>query len=219
MRGSCVSFSAPAASTTAEARVPCNLARCLRLARKLIWPGPARSSEPTWRISVAGSPATRPPSRAAICASVSGPPMSFCGRLAGFQRLDHLVGDVDARIRVRGFLEDDVVLLGLGDLPDDAVRLLDDLRQLLVAPLVDVLAVLALLALEIAVDVVEVALLGAALRLRHRHAVLLELVLHALELVGHLGELGLALGKLGLELLLRPHRRRGIAHDALDLDH
>src|SRR2546425_3478548 len=47
---------------------------------------------------------------------------SFRGRLA-FQRLDHLVGDVDARAREDGVLEDDVVLFLLGDLADDAVRL------------------------------------------------------------------------------------------------
>src|SRR6188474_986070 len=128
MRGSLVSASASSPSTIAAARVPESLALCLALARKLIWPGPARSSEPTWRIRTTDSPATRPPSCDAICASVSGPPMSFGGGLAGFQRLDHLVGDVDARVRVRGFLEDDVVFFGFGDLADDAVRLLDDLR-------------------------------------------------------------------------------------------
>src|SRR5438034_879961 len=55
--------------------------------------------------------------------------MSFRGRLA-FQRLDHLVGDVDARAREDGVLEDDVVLFLLGDLADDAVRLLHHLGEL-----------------------------------------------------------------------------------------
>src|SRR2546422_1139587 len=92
--------------------------------------------------------------------------MSFRGRLA-FQRLDHLVGDVDARAREDGVLEDDVVLFLLGDLADDAVRLLHHLGELLVAALVQILAELALPALEIAVHVAEFALLGAPLGLAH----------------------------------------------------
>src|SRR5688572_22648182 len=149
MRGSWVSASDAASRTSAEARVALSLAWCLALARKLIWSGPAPSSEPTCRIRTLASPATRPPSCDAICASVSGPPMSFGGGFAGFQRLDHLVGDVDARVRVSGFLEDDVVLLRLGDLADDAVGLFDDLREFLVATHVHVFLVFALLALEV----------------------------------------------------------------------
>src|SRR5512141_764325 len=132
MRGSAVSASASAATTTAAAPVAASLERNFGLDRKLIWPRPARSSEPTWRISVSGSPAIRPPSRDAICASVNGPGMSFCGGRLAFHRLDHLVGDVDARIGVGGFLEDDVVFFRLGDLADDAVRLLDHLSEFLV---------------------------------------------------------------------------------------
>src|SRR3990172_2580762 len=220
IRGSAVWASASAARMTAEARVAASLERYFGLERKAIWPRPARSSEPTWRIRISGSPAMRPPSLDAICASVNGPNMSFCGggRLA-FHRLDHLVGDVDARIRIGGFLEDDVVFLRLGDLADDAVRLLDHLAEFLVAALVHVLAVLALLALELAAEVGEIALLGAALRLRHRQRVLLDLVLQALELVGDLAELRLALGEFRLEPLLRAQRRLRIAHDPLDLDH
>jgi len=44
-------------------------------------------------------------------------------------------------------------------------------------------------ALEIPVQVAELALLVAALGLAHRHPSLVELVLHALELVGELGQL------------------------------
>src|SRR3989442_15439510 len=114
-------------------------------------PPPARSGEPTWLCRFCGSPATRPPSREAISPSVSGPGMSLRGRLA-FQRLDHLVGDVDARAREDGVLEDDVVLFLLGDLADDAVRLLHHLGELLVAALVQVLAEFALPARELAVQ-------------------------------------------------------------------
>src|SRR6185295_1200811 len=218
MRGSTVSVSASAPSITAEAPVAASPARYFALETKAIWPRTARSSEPTWLIRTPGSPAIRPPSFDAICASVNGPPMSFCGggRFA-FERLDHLVGDVDARIRVRGFLENDVVLLRLRDLANDAVRLFDHLSELLVAPLVDVLAIFALLALEIAIEFVEVALLVAALRLGHGDRVLLQLVLQPLQLVGDLGQLRLALGEFGFELLLRAHRGGGVAHDAFYL--
>src|SRR5690349_1797808 len=101
---------------------------------------PAASSEATWCTTVSGLPATRPPRRATICASVSGPATvvnawSLGGRL-GVERLDHLFGDVDARAREDGILEDDVVFLLLGDLTDHAVRLLHHLRELLVASLV-----------------------------------------------------------------------------------
>src|SRR5258705_6983959 len=158
MRGSAVSDSDSGARTTADAAVPASLARYFGLERKAIWPWPARSSDPTCRIRTCGSPTRRPPSCDAICASVYGPGMSFCGRggRLAFHCLDHLVGDVDARIGVRGFLEDDVVLFLLGDLADHAVGVVDHLCQLLVAALVDVLAVLALLALEFAALVVEV---------------------------------------------------------------
>src|SRR5258708_8168403 len=163
----------------------------------------ALSSGASWRTSVAASPATRPPRRATICPSVNGPGMeSLRGRLALIERLDHLVGDVDARARVDGVLEDDVVLLLLGDLADHAVGLLDHLRQLLVASLVQVLAELALLALEVAILLAEFPFLVTPLVLAHRHGILVEVVLHALELLGKLGELLVALLELGLDLLL-----------------
>src|SRR5258706_1807808 len=218
MRGSVVAFSCSAPTITAEAPVAASRSRYRAFERNAIWPRAGRSSEPTCVIRTPASPAMRPPSCVAICASVSGPGMSFGGRF-GVQRLDHLVGDVDARVCVGGFLEDDVVFLRLGDLADDAVRLLDHLRQLLVAALVDVFAVFALLALEVAVQLAEITLLVAPLRLGHRDAVLFQLILHALELVGNLGQLRLALGKLCLELFLCAQGRAGIAHDALDLDH
>src|SRR5512145_1227219 len=107
MRGSRVSFSLSGARMTAAARVSPSFACSLLELKNVISPAPACSSEPTWRIRVCGSPATRPPRRETICPSVNGPGMgSFRGRLA-FQRLDHLVGDVDARADVgRHLLED-----------------------------------------------------------------------------------------------------------------
>src|SRR5687767_15444313 len=152
MRGSAVKPSASGGSTTADARVAPSLARCRGLEKNVISPGEAPSREPTWRTEVCGSPATRPPSRAAISASVNAPGIASLRRqLARVERLDHLVGDVDARAREHGILEDDVELLLLGNLADDAVGELHHLRKLLVPPLVEVLAEFALLPLELAV--------------------------------------------------------------------
>ena len=64
-----------------------------------------------------------------------------------------------------GILQDEVELLGLGDLLDHLVRALLDARELLVAAQVQVLAELALRALQVARQVGEVALLVAALGL------------------------------------------------------
>src|SRR5262245_42646539 len=139
MRGSFVRSAAFSSTMTAAARVAASLARKRALEKNASWPSPALSSEPTWRIRTLELPAMRPPSCDAICASVNGPGMSSRGRLA-LHHLDHPLGDVDARVRVGGFLENDVVLIRLGDLADDAVRLVDHRCQLLVAPLVDVLA-------------------------------------------------------------------------------
>src|SRR5512145_2288459 len=218
MRGSRVRPSFSGATMTAAACVCVSRSTNFLELRNAICPAPACSSEPTWRIRVCGSPATRPPRREAICPSVNGPGMrSFGGRLA-FQRLDHLVGDVDARADVgRHLLEDDVEFLLLRDLPDYPVRLLDDLRELLVSALVQVLAELALLSLEVAVELAELALLGAALALGHGHGFLVQLRLHALQVGGDPGELAVALLELGLDLLLRPHRGGRVAQDALGM--
>src|SRR3954470_19056901 len=188
-----------------------------------MWRAAAASSEATWCTRVSGAPATRPPRRCTISRSVSGPGTvakagSLRRRLVGFERLDHLIGDVDARAREDRVLEDDVELLLLGDLPDDAVRLLHHLGELLVAPLVEILAELALLPLEVAIEVGEVAFLGAALRLAHGDGVLLHLLLHALQLVGHARELLVALLELRFDLLLRALRRHRVAQDALGVD-
>src|SRR5688572_5483984 len=219
MRGRAVSFSVSGETMIAAACVAASLALCLMPERNAIWPSPAASSEPTWRIMVPASPATRPPRREAISPSVSGPGIgSLRWRLPCVERLDHLLGDVDARARENGVLEDDVELLLLGDLADHAVGLLHHLGQLLVAPRVEVLAELALLALEVSVELAEVAFLGAALVLAHGDRVLLQVVLQLLQLAGDLGQLLVALLELGLDLLLRALRGRGLAQDALRVD-
>src|SRR3954447_21592465 len=224
MRGSVVLLSACASSTTAPARVAASFERYRLPVKKLMCRASARSSEATWCTRVSALPASRPPSRCTISLRVSGPATGFTadslrgGRLAPVEGLYHPVGDVDARAREDGVLEDDVVLLLLGDLTDDPVRLLYDLGQLLVATLVQVLAEFALLPLEVAVQLVELALLGAPLVLGHGDAVLLQVVLHALELVGEPRELLVAFLELRFDLLLRALRRYGIAQDALGID-
>src|SRR5688500_6184563 len=109
---------------TAAARVTARRALCFALERNVIWPAPAPSREPTCRMLVAGSPATRPPSRAAMSPRVNGPGMASFRRRLAVQSLDDPVGDVDARAEINDVLQDEVVLLLLGDLADDLVRLL-----------------------------------------------------------------------------------------------
>src|SRR5580765_6749697 len=184
MRGRVVRLSPSAATITAPARVAASFAFSFGSAKKVIWSGVACSRDPTWLTSVPASPATRPPRRVAICPSVSGPGIGLFRRRLAFERLDHLVGDVDPRAAVDGVLQDQVELLLLGDLVDHAIRLLHHLGQLLVAALVEVLAELALLALEIAVQLAELALAVTALAFAHGHRVLLDLVLHLLQLGG-----------------------------------
>src|SRR5688572_23750633 len=127
MRGSGVRPSNSLERMTAEARVPPSLALCLELDHNVIWPAPARSREPTCRMLVAGSPATRPPIRESISPRVSGPGMASFRRWLAVQSLDDPLGDVDARAVVDDVLQDQVVLLLLGDLADDAIGLLHHL--------------------------------------------------------------------------------------------
>ena len=94
----------------------------------------------------------------------------------GVERLDHLVGDVDLRAPEHGLLQDQVVLLGLEDLLDDAVGALDDGRQLLVLALAQVFLELAPAPLQLAVLVDELALAPRPLGLAERRRVLVELV-------------------------------------------
>src|SRR6185436_14234800 len=61
MRGSDVRSSDSCDRITAEARVAASLARCFGLARKVISPAAACSSDPTWLTRAPASPATRPP--------------------------------------------------------------------------------------------------------------------------------------------------------------
>src|SRR5215468_409852 len=213
MRGIAVASRSLGDTTTAAARVSPSSLRYLGCARNAMSAGPLERKVPTRCTTTSGSPINSPPSRATISASRNGPcgiDLLLGGR-AVVERADHLVGDVDARARKDRFLEDDVELLGLGDLAHRAIRALEDPGKLLVAALVEVLAEFALLALELAIRLAEFALAPAALRLRHRHDVLLERLLHALEAVRHLRHLLLSLGELAFQLLLCALRRRGVA--------
>src|SRR2546421_9310734 len=107
MRGSAVSAWASSPTITAAARVAASCALYFWLEKKVICSGPALSSEPTWRITVCALPAMRPPRREAISPRVNGPAIgitaaSLRAGLAALQRLDHLVGDVDARAGEHG---------------------------------------------------------------------------------------------------------------------
>ena len=80
-------------------------------------------------------------SRSRTSLTVAGPLLAALG----VERLDHLVGDVDLRAPEHGLLQDQVVLLGLEDLLDDAVGALDDGGELLVLALAEVFLRLATL--------------------------------------------------------------------------
>src|SRR6185503_19528618 len=110
MRGSAVRPSLSAATITAPARVAASFAFSFGSAKNAICCGVACSSEPTCATSVSALPATRPPRREAICPSVSGPGIALFRRQLAFERLDHLVGDVDARAAIDGVLQDQVEL-------------------------------------------------------------------------------------------------------------
>src|ERR1700748_3229311 len=104
---------------------------------------------------------------------------------AGAEHLDHLVRDIDARAHVNRFLEDEVIVLLLGDRLDHLVRAIEHRGKFLVAPLVQVFTEFALLALEIRVELGELALLERTVGGRHRGATLVELIRHRLELGRH----------------------------------
>jgi hypothetical protein len=128
------------------------------------------------------------------------------------------VGDVDARAREHRLLDDQVELLLLGDLVDDARGALLQARELLVAAQVEVLADLALQPLEVAADVGELALLLAARGLRHGDVLALQLLLQVAPLLLDLGQLHVARGELALEHLLGALGGGRLAEHALGID-
>src|SRR5688572_13659085 len=197
---------------TAPARVVASRPRYFGLARKAIWSGPAESSVATPERRVPASPTASPPSRATISRRVSARAATASPVR---ERLDDFLGDVDARAGEHGLLDDEVELLLLGDLVDDPRGALLDPRELLVPAQVQVLADLALQALEVAADVGELALLLAARRLRHRDVLLLQLGLQVAALLLDAAELGVARRELALEHLLRALGGRGLAEHAL----
>src|SRR5690606_16875901 len=160
-------------------------------------PADARLASRSMRRPSAG-PSMRPSTSRASSASPTG---SARGRIACLpgpllaalarQRPQHLVGDVDARAHGDGLLEDEVVAFLLGDVLDRPVRLLDHLGELLVAPLVEVLAELALLALEILLEVGILALQAHAVGLAQHGGI-------AVDPLGH----GLQPGRYVLQLLV-----------------
>src|SRR5487761_2653207 len=134
------------------------------------------------------------------------------------QRLDHLVRDVDARAGVDGLLENDVVFLRLGNRLDGAIGALEHRSEFLVAPLVEILAEFALLALKILAHFAEFALLVAAIGFGHGDRVFLQVILHLADLRGHLLDVLVALGEFLFDLLLRAHCGSGVAEYPLGVD-
>src|SRR5690606_24294712 len=177
-------------------------------------PLPARSSVPTPSISVAPSPSSSPPNRATISSSLYMQPRST----AALERLQHLFGDVDTRTGVYRFLQDDVVLVGLRDLLDGRVGTIEHGREFLVAALVQILAEFTLLALELAVEVVERAFLFTSLGLTHGQCVALEVFLHGLQLACHALEFLIAGLEFLLETLLGNHGRSGFTHQTIGIN-
>src|SRR6185312_3178500 len=186
--------------------------------------GPAESSVATPVKGASSRPTASPPSRATISRRVSwtggqgtsrvelwSVPMASLVR----ERLDDLLGDVDARAGEDRLLDDEVELLLLGDLVDHPGGALLDRGELLVAAQVEVLADLALHALEVAADVGELPLLLAPLRLGEGDVLALQLRLQVAPLLLDLGEVLVARGELALELLLGALGGCGLAEHPL----
>src|SRR5688572_14201998 len=138
-------------------------ARYLGLDRKLRCAGPACSSGASASTTMESSPCSSPPSACTISAS-----RSAIALAQGVQGSDHLVGDVVLGIDVDRFLQDQVVLLLLGDLLHHAVGAVQHLLQFLVLARVQVFLEFAALALEFAVLVDQRLLALAALGLGQR---------------------------------------------------
>src|SRR3954470_8443886 len=115
-----------------------------------------------------GSPWSSPPSAAMSSPSCSATGKARASARGGVQRLDHLVGDVVLRVDVDGFLQDQVVLFLLRHLLDHAVGAVEDLLQFLVLARVQVFLEFAALALEVTVEVDELALALPALAFGQR---------------------------------------------------
>src|SRR5213075_809566 len=183
--------------------------------------GPAYSSVARRTISIAPSPSSVAPVRAASSDRSMGAQRlrKMPTRLLVGERLDHLFGDVDLLARVDDrVLDDEIELLGFGDLLDHLVRAILNGGELLVAPEIQVLAEFPLRAREITREVGEVSFAIAALGLGHRNAVLFEECLQISQLLRELLDFGVASGEFALELLLSALGRRGVAEKPLGID-
>src|SRR5262249_21801178 len=216
---------------TALARVDARRLRGFGLDRKEMAPESAPSSVATRSMMMApaffSAATSSAPVRAA--STLSGTPESGwrgsmraetapSARLLVGQRLDHPVGDVDARTRVDDVLDYHVEFIIESDLLDRLVGALLHRGQLFVAAQTHVLTKFALHPLQVAVLVGEVALLVASLGLRHGHAVLFQRALQIADLLGKLLDLGVAAGEFLFELLLGALRRRRLAEESLAIN-
>src|SRR5512139_3130634 len=220
MRGRSVASRASMGRMTAPARVLASCDRYLLCETKPICSDVARSSGATWLTACAPSPTSSPPKRATSAARVTviGWIRFRLPDLLAVQGLHHPVGDVVFGVDVNRLLDDDVEFLGARDVLNRLARALLDMSQFLVAAQVEVLAELASLALQIAIEVAQIPLLRLSLAVRHGHAVLVELRLEVARLLGELLQRLFAGGELAFQLLLRGHRQRRLAQQALGVD-
>src|SRR6267378_5647737 len=151
---------------------------------------------------------------------VTGGSANSLARATILKRLDDPVGNVDAGVRPHDLfvLKHDVQLFGLGDLLHRPVGAFDHAFELLLAPVTQILVEFPLSSLKVPVEVAELALSLLALRLRHRHGVLLQALLHLLQLLRQPRELLTARGELLFQFLLGALRGRRFLQDPLQTD-
>src|SRR5258706_4507638 len=147
-------------------------------------------------------------------------PADSLARTRFVQRLDDLVGNVDAGVRPHDLfvLKHDIELFGLGDLLHRPMGALDQTFELSLAPVPQILVEFPVSSLKVRVEVAELALPLLALRLRHGHGVLLQALLHLLQLLRQPRELLTARGELLFQLLLGALRSRRFLQDPLQAD-
>lgn len=167
-----------------------------------VWPG---ASHPAGR-SGQGRPLTRRPA------------LGHDGSATGVELLDHAVGDVQLGTHVDGVLQDQVELVALGDGLDGPVGLVQHGGQLFVAALVQVLAELALTALEVPIHVGELTLATGTVAVGHDRALLLEVLGGGTQAGAEILDLLVATREVLLDLGLGGLGRRRVTHDALGAD-
>src|SRR5690606_13723079 len=134
------------------------------------------------------------------------------------QGVDDLIGDVHTRADRDGVLDNQVVILLLGDLLDRGVGLFHDGGKFLVAAAVEIFLEFAALALQVGIHVLELALTLDALGLGQHGGVLVELLGFGTQAVGQALQFLVALLEFGFDLGLSRLGGLGLAQDAFRAD-